>query len=256
MLILGTNKDHLFHEHLPKNFLLVDDGKIIDALDPTSLRKAVHFDFSKHTFNPLRGMDYRRAQDFLDVLDAVFPQGQNTLRKMDSNFYLLKQLVTDKPTNLRNLITISDDPAIKDASQKIESLLLSPVLNRVLTTATDDFPLDGTILARLDPSVLGRRDCFVLANLLISVYKGHVIVPKYREYSCPFHLSLIEERRMTVGLNFLDEVSTEIRRSLLMQETLACRCLYDDAEVLAMFAGKPRGTNGFNDYVSACMRGV
>src|ERR1700709_184530 len=74
---------------------------------------------------------YRRARDFIAVLDAVFPDGQNTLTKKNANFHILSALL-DEPTYLHKLLKPDKkDPAKQDAYQKIETLLMSPVLRAV-----------------------------------------------------------------------------------------------------------------------------
>ena len=42
-------------------------------------RRAKTFDPAKHSFNPLKGIDYKKARELADVLYTVNPQGENTL---------------------------------------------------------------------------------------------------------------------------------------------------------------------------------
>lgn len=250
-LIVGRDKSGLVTA--PGHFLLIDDGSIIDRLDLPTRRKVIEFDVTKHSFNPVRGIDYARARDFVSILDAVFPEGDSTLTKKGSNFVLLKALL-ERPKSLDKMLGPNPkDGAHTDAYQKLETLLLSPVLRSVLCKATN-FPFTGTILARLDRAALGDFDCFVMANLLIGQYKGQVIVPDFGFYAAPHHASLIRQERLMAGVNFLDEVSVAMRQRLLMIEDKAGRsCTVDDAKVLAGYTGLTPATNAYVDFIQDCI---
>lgn len=253
MLFVGTNKLSIL-EHLPKTFLLIDDGPLIDRLTIPKRRKVTRFDHTKHAFNPLKDIDYLRARNFIALMDAVFPEGANTLTKKNANFLLLKALL-DNPKRLERLIEPDDkNPAQTDAYQKIQTLLLSPVLNRVLTGKTL-MSFKGIILARLDRAELGDFDCYVLGNLLMSQYQGHVVVPDYGFYAAPHHVSLIRQNRLTAGVTVLDELPKALQQHLLlMDKKFASHATSDDAETLAVYSGYARGTNAFSDYVSRGMQ--
>jgi hypothetical protein len=254
MLIVGTNKSPIL-KHVPQTFLLIDDGSIIDRLTFPKRRKITRFDPAKHSFNPLATIDHKRARDFLGVLNAVFPQGENTLTRGNADTFLLEAL-TGHPTRLDRLIcepTDLKDTGHVEAYRKIRTLLLSPVLNRVLCRPTN-LSFKGILLARLNRAELGDFDCFVLGNLLIGQYQGHIIVPDFGFYAAPHHTSLIRQGRLTAGVNFLDEVPLRLRQSLLlMPDKIASHATFDDAETLAVYCGLARGTNEFNDYVAHAM---
>lgn len=251
LLVVGTKKETIL-EHLPDTFLLIDDGAIIDAVPLPPQRKITIFDVTKHSFNPLKGIDYLRARNFITLLDAVFPEGKDTLTKKISNFQILSALLS-KPKSLDGLIRNTKDTA--DAYQKIQTLLLSPVLERVLNNPTN-FSFKGTILARLNRAELGDFDCFVLGNLLIGQYKGHVCVPDFGFYGTPSHLSLMRQDRLIAGLNFLEEVPTGLRNQLLLVGTkIASHCTAKDAETLAQYAGLLPHTNQYNEFIEECIRG-
>ncbi len=250
VLIVGTDKTDTILEHLPSSFLLIDDE--IDWLTIPPRRKVTRFDVTKHHFNPLKDMDFRKARDFISVLDAIFPEGQNTLTKKNSNFILLNALLS-KPKNLSSLFPrATKDPAQLDAYQKIQTLLLSPVLERVLNTAID-FPPKGIILARLNRAELGDFVCFVLANLLIAQYAGQIVVPDFGFYGCAHHASLIRQDRLIAGVNFLDE--TKLRNPLLLiEKKIGHHCTAEDAEVLAGYSGYGRDSKGYADVVKGLVQ--
>lgn len=256
MLLIGTHKTDTFLEHLPESYLLIDDGPVIDRLILPKRRKVTRLDFSYHSFNPLRHMDYLAARRFVQILDAVFPEGESTLTRKYGNLTLLKALL-DKPRSLARLIPRPDpkDTGAQDAYQKVETLLLSPVLRHFLTSPTARFPWKGIILARLDRAELGDFDCFVLGNLLAAYHPGPVVITDFGFYAIPQHIQLIRQGRLIAGVNFLKEVPGRLANHLLlMPEKIPCRTTFEDAETLASFAGIVRGTNRYDDFVDDCVR--
>lgn len=242
-LLIGSSKEPL-SRYIPHQFLLIDDGPFIDAFE---LPRHRVFDPTTHSFNPLRGMDYGRARQFWDVLKAVFPEGESTLTKATAEFQILTALLA-KPKSLETLI--SDTKDTQYAYQLVRKLLLSPVLERVLKGPTN-FSFKGTIVARLDRSVLGDFDCFVLGNLLISQYPGTVVVPDFGFYACPSHISLIRQERLVAGINSFEEVPALRNALLLIEEKIGSRCTPADAELLALYAGIAPNSNAYNDFIQA-----
>lgn len=247
LLIIGRADKAPFLQDLKHPFLVIDDGPIIDTLSRPSQRRYTELDLSKHHFNPLKNIDYRRARDFISVLDAVFPEGENTLTKRGARFHILQSLVENKTGTIDQLIHPTKDPHTIDAHQQIQTLLLSPILSRVLLDRTN-FPLNKTIYARLDRAVLGDFDCFFLANLLTSAYEGQVVIPDFGFYAASFHTSLIRQNRLVAGLNFFDE-APDFQNLFLSMDTVASKCIHGDAETLAEHAGLVRDTVGFADAV-------
>jgi hypothetical protein len=246
-LIVGSDKTPILR-YLPDRFLLIDDGPIIDQLRV----RARQFDVTKHTFNPLKDMTYRKARDFADVLDAVFPEGESTLTARRSRYQILRALLS-KPRTLDTLV--SDTKDTEDAYQKVQTLLLSPVLKRVLNTPSLRFPFTGTITVRLDRAELGDFDAFVLGNLIISQYQGPVVIPDFGFYACGFHTALIRQDRLIAGVTSFDEVPS-LRSQLLQIETkVGSRCTLDDAETLARYAGVPKIPEGpYRDFIERNIR--
>ncbi|WP_316164982.1 MULTISPECIES: hypothetical protein [unclassified Bradyrhizobium] len=234
-------------------FLLIDDGPIIHALTVPLLEsvttpnrpRVLYFDHKHHSFNPLMGINYLKAREFIEIVDAVFPQGENTLTRKNSNAVILSALLK-QPRNLRTLIRRTRDPASIDAHQKIETLMLSPVLSRVLSNPIN-FSLHATVLARLDRAQLGDFDAFVLASLLISQYPGQIVIPDFGFYGRDLHTSLIRQGRLVAGVNFLSEVPSKMRDALLTaRNKIAFRTNPSDAETLlpylhtSLFMGRER----------------
>lgn len=251
VLVIGRDKTAIL-DHLPKGpFLIIDDGPIIDALTLPSRRSVSVFDPSKHSFNPLKDMSYTKARDFIAVLDAVFPEGESTLTKRYANFQLLSALLSGK-RRLNGLIPNTKDTA--DAYQKVQTLLLSPVLERVLNRPTN-LSFRGTILARLDRAVLGDFDCFVLGNLLASQYRGPVVIPDFGFYACKPHLALIRQNRLIAGVHTFEEVPAFKNDLILMEKKVPGGTTPKDAELLALYAGYLPGTNAYHDFIESCLSG-
>lgn len=239
LLIIGTsNKSAMFLSDLDFSspFLLIDDGSLIDKLHIPPRRKVHHFNWKKDSLNPLQGMDYKGARDFISILNEVFPEGSNTLTRKNSNFLLLNAL-SHPPPRLDHLFReqIDDDPHYQDAQQKIQTLLLSPVLKRVLCNRTN-FPLTGVVLARISRAELGDFDAFVLANMLIQHFPGQIVISDGGFYLREHHITLIQQKRLTVGVNFLDEVGPQLKNALIsIKKKVAYRLNPFDARQLTVY---------------------
>ena len=95
LLSVGADKTSILEcVDYSSNFLILDDGPLIDALT-VKRRKVVEFDVTRHHLNPLHGMNYRPAREFVSVLDAVFPEGESTLTKENARFEILSALLDD-----------------------------------------------------------------------------------------------------------------------------------------------------------------
>lgn len=224
--------------NLPRgDFLLIADD--IEAF-------AEHFPDSKifnprrTSFNPLP-MSYKQAREFAETLYAVSPEAENTLTVRNGRRALTKLFMSgatrfgDYPSPDQ-----TTDPYEREALAMIEDLLLSPVLRRVLCR-TPNFALSGQILAKLDRSVLGDHDAFLLASILIARFHGQIVVPDFGFYGQDFHTTLIRQHRLTAGLNSLSEVSRTLTQALLgINEKVVYRVTREDAEKL-MFYVDSRG---------------
>lgn len=253
-LSVGFDRSPLLHhvrQH-PGPFLIIDTGEIIDHLTLPKRRVVTVFDPAEHSLNVLKGMDERKAETFLHTLDAIFPEGAQTLTKRYSNHLLFKALL-ESPKRLDALVGPSKDPYQRDAYEKIERLLLSPVLKRVLNNPTN-FPLTGYVLARLDPAVLGSFNCFVLGNFLAMAYPGQVVFSDLGFYGHKGHRELVRQGRLTAHVLSLSQVPDLATELLSIEGISASRATYDDAEILALHAGKKRGLEEFTDFVHFAMR--
>ena len=230
-----------------KNFLLIDDGRVADAF--LSECHARLFDIEKHSFNPLKGIDYKRARDFASALYTANPEGAHTLTVRNGKRALVRLLLMH-PTRLDRLPTGSKDPGDIEAVATVEDMLLSPVLRRVLCHSNNHaFPKGPTVL-KLDRAKIGDFDAFLLAALAIGQHKGQIIVPDFGFYGRDFYVSLIRQNRLLAGVRYLAELSPSLQQLLLsIKDIQGHEAVFDDAEVLARYAGFAPGTQGFADYV-------
>ena len=173
--------------------MLIDDGPVIRGLPRikrTELSKLpkhpyTQLNFKKHSLNPLDGIEHTdegmlKGRLFLEVINAAFPAGANTLTKQDANDILLHALVESKSRTLSKLIPEPNpkERGAVDAYRTIQTVLFYPVLKRVLDRETN-VSLDGIVIVRLDRALMGDRVCFILGNFLIAAYPGHVVVPDF-----------------------------------------------------------------------------
>jgi len=258
VLAIGRDKTPLSH-HISDPALIIDDGIFIDTLDLSGHAHVTVFDPAEHSFNPISDMYDTKADAFLEVLDAAFPQGQTTLTSRYSNHLIFKALLANKPRLEALIQPPKDNKDIyqKDAYEKIERLLLYRVLERVLNRGTR-LSFTGTIVMRLDPSLLGDRVCFVLANMAINQYPGQVVITDFGRYAIPAHRQLITQGRLLAGVNFFDELTDEMKNALLAGTTKETRipslCNPDDAAELAVHAGHPRGSEGHTTYIDLAIK--
>lgn len=249
-LLVGTaDKTEQLLQFTRYGFLLIDDAP--DAF-LEHFPRAKLFDPAVHSFNPLKGMDYKRARDFTDTLYTASPEGENTLTVRNGKRALMRLLLAN-PTRLDKLTGNTTDSAQAEALATIDDLLLSPVLRRVLCNPTN-FSFKGSVVARLNRAELGDFDAFILASLLIGQSKGHIIIPDFGFYGCPLHLSLIRQNRLTAGVRYLAELEPKLRQAMLtIDEKRGQGTTYEDAVVLASYAGLIPGTDGHSTFVQERM---
>lgn len=260
-LLLGTADmtDALIERARP-GFLLIDDGPIADAFSEQFRARA--FDPAQHRFNPLRGLDYKRACDFVSVMQAAFPAGQDTLTKEGAWDALLGALL-EKPRRLDHMLTEeSKDPGYLSAQRMVRRVLRSPVLEKVLC-GPPNFSFKGSVIVRINRAELGDFDALILALLLIGQAKGQVIVPDGGFYLRPLHMSLIRQDRLAAAVNTLAELGREDDPFRLRMEAIEDKegrgCVYKDAVALASYAGLvpdfTRDDSPYNRFIREAMKG-
>ena len=230
-----------FIELPERDFLYVGD-------EIPSIPRARVFDLSHNTLNPLKGIDYKSARQLADVLYTLYPQGENTLTVRNGRRALLQALLTT--TRLDKI------KGNEEVQGMMDDILTSPLLKRVLCHPTNfSFNPQSIILIRLNRAELGLFDALALGLVLINHYQGQLVIPDFGFYGRDVHTSLIHENRLIAGVNYLDEVPLRLKAALLsIEDKEAHGALYDDAVLLAKFAGLTPHTNEFNAEVDASMQ--
>jgi len=207
------------------------------------------FDPLKHCFNPLKGIDYKRARELSELLYTIFPQGESTLTVRNGKRAMLRALM-----NADRLDQVKGDEEI---SGLIGDILASPVLRKVLCTEGNQFSFAGPntkISARINRTELGEFDALVLGLLLMSYFKGQLVVRDLGFYGRDIHSRLIREERLICGVNFLSELPDKLRRTvLLINEKIPSGTTVEDAEELAKYArlrpDRSREDNPYNRFI-------
>lgn len=247
--LIGTaDKTPRLLELAARSFLVIDDGPIADAF-LEHFPRARLFDVTQHSFNPLTHIDYKRARDFAAALYTASPEGKDTLTVRNGKRAMVRLLLAS--TRLDRIDHSSTDPGMAEAVATIDDLLISPVLQQVLCTPTN-FPFKGQIVAKLDRAQLGDFDAFILASLLIGhVSQGHtIIVPDLNFYGRDFHIPLIRQQRLVAGIYVLDALPANLRQNVLMvKDKTPAQCTWEDALVLARYAGLIPGTVGHTEFL-------
>jgi hypothetical protein len=222
---------------LPKGgYLLIDD-------EVRDIPKSRVFDPMQHSFNPLKGIDYKRARELAELFYTINPQGENTLTVRNGKRALLKALM-----QADRLDKAKGD---EEVSGMLDDILLSPVLRRVLCNPTNfSFKETSIIQARINRVELGDFDALVLGLLLMSHFKGQLVVPDLGFYGRDIHSRLIREERLVAGVNFLSEMPEKLKKTaLLIDEKIPNGATVEDAEELAKYVRPALGRNS-NKYLA------
>src|SRR5438270_107998 len=135
--------------------LLIDD----EARD---IPRSRVFDPLKHCFNPLKGIDYKKAREIAELLYTVAPQGENTLTVRNGKRALLKMLLEGHERLDKLPTPQGKDLAAVEAVDTVNDVLISPVLNRVLCNPTNfSFNPNSVIVAKVNRAELGDFDALV-----------------------------------------------------------------------------------------------
>lgn len=232
-LQIGLTEKH-FDSDEP--FLLLDDEP-----DCTG---AELFNPRNHFLNPLP-MTYKEAREFAETVYGS--EGENTLTVRNGKRSLTRML--QKADRLDRLKGTTSD-ADKEALALVDDLLQSPVLKRVLCSRHRNFSFkDKSVCVRLNRAEIGDFDAFILGSIIIRQFKRQIIIHDGGFYLRPFHTSLIRENRLMVGVNTLAELDDRMRQMCLLMPKVGRHCTYNDAVVLANYAGhRPDHTREDNPY--------
>jgi hypothetical protein len=232
---------------LPEGGCLLIDDEVQDV------PRARVFDPKKHSFNPLKNLDYKKAREIAEILYTASPEGENTLTVRNGKRALLKILLEGKERLDR--LRGGKEPGAIEAMETVDDVLMSPVLKRVLCNPTNfSFKPTSTILARVNRAELGEHDALLLGLFLMAHFKGQVVVPDFGFYGRQVHMGLIREGRLIAGVNSLAELPARLRQGVLViKDKVASGATVEDAKTLAEYERLVPGTNGFNDFVASAV---
>jgi hypothetical protein len=206
------------------------------------------FDPRKHSFNPLQGVDERKAQELAELIYTIYPQGENTLTVRKGKWELAPALLKAK--------TLDKVRGGEEVTGIIEDLLFNPLVRKCLCGGKQfEFEDDRLIITRLDRAEIGDRAALIIGLFLIASYPGQLVIPDFGFYGRDVHAGLIRENRLIAGINTLEELPAKLRQGvLLIKEKVAAGTTFEDAEVLARYNRLAAGTVGFSDFVAAAIR--
>ncbi|MGA8902705.1 hypothetical protein [Bradyrhizobium sp.] len=200
-----------------------------------------------HSFNPLKEIDKRKAQELAELVYTIYPEGQQTLTVRKGKWELAPALLAAK--------SLDQVQGSEEVNGVMGDLLFNPLVRNCLC-GKKQFVFDErrVILARLNRKDIGEKAALTIGLFLIGQYGGQLVIPDFGFYGRDVHSNLIRENRLIAGVNFLDELTPKLRQSvLLIPQKIGCGATFDDAEALVSYAKLLRGTNEYNDFVHAAM---
>ena len=237
------------HIGLSRNITPPTGGFLFIHDEVPDIPRARIFDPRIDSFNPLKDIEYKRARELSDVLYTIYPQGENTLTVRNGRRALLAALLDAK-----QLDKIKADEEVQGL---VSDVLASPVLRQVFCTPRNVFSFNprSVILARVNRAELGEFDALVIGLMLMSYYKGQIIIPDFGFYARDGHASLLREERLMAGVNSLSELPPNLRRqTLLVKHKEASGATYEDAAVLAQYARLMPNTNAYNEFIDRAVQ--
>ena len=219
-----------------RGYLFIDD----DVPDVPGSRV---FDPAIHSFNPLAGIDEKKARELAELLYLIFPQGENTLTVRNGRRALAPALL-----KAGRLDKVEGD---EEVNGLIADILFTPIARQVLCKPTNfSFNVRTATFARINRAELGERDALLFGLLLMHHYRGQLVVPDLGFYGRNAHANLVREDRLIGGVAFLDELPEKLRQACLSIETKTLtHASSADAELIAKLSGYVWGTNGFLDFI-------
>jgi hypothetical protein len=227
-----------------------EPGSLIIADDPVLEEGAKVYDPAEHGLNALP-LKYREAREFAagaypDKDLMTYRNGRRALTRLTMNADRLDRLHYRR----------SDDD--KEAKGVVEDMLLSPLLRRMLR---EPFPrwlhAGSTIMARINRKEIGDDDARIIANTLISQFKGQIVIEDFGFYAREHHAALIREERLIAGVYTLSELPDKLRDRAMLMPKIGKGCTYEDAAELAKYEGlRPdptREKNPYNEFIDEAM---
>lgn len=197
---------------------------------PDKLRAKI-FDPAKHSFNPLKLIDRRKAQELAELIYTIYPEGSTTLTVRKGKWELAPALLA-----VKSLDAVHGSEEVEGV---MGDLLFNPVVRGALCGKTEfKFDEKRLIIAKLSRREIGDRAALIIGLFLMARFQGQIVVPDFGFYGREAHISLIREKRLIAGVNTLEELPPKLRQAvLLIKEKHGSGATAEDAETLAKYAG-------------------
>jgi hypothetical protein len=226
---------------------------INDQLPAQNKYRPKVFDPAKYHFNPLAGIDERKAQELADIVYMIYPQGESTLTVRKGKWELAPALLKAK--------SLADVTGGEEVTGVLGDLLFNPLVRDCLCGSRQFiFEQDRVIFARLNRAEIGDRAALTIGLFLIASYKGQIVLPDAAFYLRDAHVNLIRENRLIAGVGRLSELRNQedLRSALLTIKEIEARgAVYPDAVELATIAGLrddlDHKNNDYRKFIDAAM---
>jgi hypothetical protein len=238
--------------------------------DPSDTARPVGLNVLDRIADPVQ-----TAEQITEYFFQLFPAGANTLTRENTQFLLDNSLrlllAQDSPQTLLSVLKLlsdtsfrqdvlngfmNPDPVVLDNWRTIEALdgktkqalffslrtklgrvLNDPLVRNIVGQPYNTFPEGVNIIANLDRAKIGNLRAKFLGGLLMARSTGHVVITDYGFFGLPIPL---EQNRFTIGLNFLDELTPQLRQAVLnIPEKYVFNTNRKDAEALSFYVDAP-----------------
>ncbi len=245
---MPTHMNFLQIGQSPKDFE-IPPGSLFISDDPRPI-KGAKICSPTDGLNPLP-LEYREAREFVA---AAYPD--KDLMTYRNGRRALTRLVMNADRLDRLHYTRKDDD--QEAKGVVEDILLSPMLRAAFRKPLPRWVLSGgTTLVRINRQEIGDDDAKIAANVLMSQFKGQVVIQYFGFYAREHHAALIREERLIAGVNTLSELPDKLYDRAILMPKKGRGCTFEDAETLAKYAGhRPdptRKDNPHNEFIDRAM---
>jgi hypothetical protein len=142
---------------------------------------------------------------------------------------------------------INDNPkqyeiAMAFLQAKVGMLLMSPTIRNIVGQGTLLTPSDTILIANLDRAKIGDTTARLLGGLLMVRSTGPLYVHNFAFFAGRSDglTSLFPQERLTLTLNYLDELTPQMRQEALnIEDKFVFRSNHKDADELSFYLGLP-----------------
>lgn len=274
---------HFIQQDFPSGVTIIDpDGSLaraaLDIIPVADTERAFYFDPANHpaSFNVFENVKDKSklVSDICAFFDAMFPAGENTLTRSNSNFVLATALTAVSDTRGATFMSVleflSDEQFREDCLAsctnpmartnwgiingwetaqrtgafgqvqiKLGTLLLSPIMHDTLQKkCTHFFENNEILIADLSRSNIGDQAAKLLGTLLISRAKTPVYIYDFQFFASEYLASLFSQGGYTVAVPFLSTLPPNVAQELqAFQEQYVFKTTPDEAERLKFAVG-------------------